>query len=315
MSTIPESINQKFLKSEHVTFTKAELEAFIQEIRRGVYRNNYETPGHFYSPIPDINAVNAKADLLFKDPPEMEVPGVQMNPEIQQQHLQDFYKMADSLPFPEEKSEKTRYFYNNHSFAYADAITLHCMMRKYKPKRIIEIGSGFSSCVMVDTNELFFNNSIRITNIEPYPDFFFKTLPEKDRAKNRVLVNLVQDVDLKIYEELEENDILFIDSSHVSKVGSDVNHEFFEIIPRLKKGVLVHVHDIFHPFEYPYDWIAEGRAMNENYILRAFLQYNETFQVLFMSNYVSRYFRQELEKNLPLFLKNSGGNFWMKKIK
>jgi hypothetical protein len=315
MSTISEVIDQKFLHSEQITFTKAELELFAQEIRRGVYRNNYETPGHFYSPIPDINAVDAKAHLLFKDPPDMEVPGVQMNPEIQKQHLQDFYKMADSLPFPEEKSEKTRYFYNNHSFSYADAITLHCMMRKYKPKRIIEIGSGFSSCVMVDTNELFFNNTIQITNIEPYPDFFFKTLPEKDRAKNRVLVNLVQDVDLKIYEELEENDILFIDSSHVSKIGSDVNHEFFEIIPRLKKGVLVHVHDIFHPFEYPYDWIAEGRAMNENYILRAFLQYNETFQVLFMSNYVSRYFRQELEKNLPLFLKNSGGNFWMKKIK
>jgi len=314
MSSISEIINRKLLQSEYVVFTKAELEAFATEIKNTAYSNNYQLPGHFYSPIPDINEVMSKADLLFKDP-AMEVPGVQMNPHIQHQHLQDFYKMADSLPFPEEKNDKTIYYYNNHSYSYADAITLHCMIRKYQPKRIIEIGCGFSSCVVSDTNRLFFKDAIKVTNIEPYPEFFYQTLPEADRNKNRLIISKIQDVDLKIFDELQENDILFIDTSHVSKIGSDVNHEFFEIIPRLKKGVVIHVHDIFHPFEYPKEWILEGRAMNENYLLRAFLQFNDAFEVLFMSNFVSRYFREEIEKNLPLFMKNTGGNFWMKKIK
>jgi predicted O-methyltransferase YrrM len=238
-----------------------------------------------------------------------------MNTDVQFQHLQDFFEMAHSLPFPEEKNGKTRFHYNNHSFAYADAITLHCMIRKYKPKRIIEIGSGFSSCVMADTNELFFDNSISLTFIEPYPDFFFSVLSQEDRRRFTVINQIVQEVDLSIFDTLEENDILFVDSSHVSKIGSDVNHEFFDILPRLKKGVLVHFHDIFYPFEYPTDWILEGRAMNENYLLKAFLQYNESFEILFMSTYAGTFFRNEIEKNLPIFLKNSGGNFWMRRVK
>jgi predicted O-methyltransferase YrrM len=314
MSNLLEELNKRFEGKNYIVLSRDELNVFVEELSAKKYRNNYEVPGHFYSPLPDIEEVKANAGKIWKQP-EMRIPGINMNPDQQYSHLREFFEMSSSLPFPEEKNGKTRYHYNNPSFAYADAITLHCMIRKYKPKRIIEVGSGFSSCVMADTNELFFNNSIKLTFIEPNPQFFFSVLPEKDYKTNRILVNKVQDVDLELYDELEENDILFIDSSHVSKIGSDVNHEFFEIIPRLKKGVIVHFHDIFHPFEYPYDWVIEGRAMNENYMLKAFLQYNESFEILFMSTYVCTFFKDEIEKNMPIFLKNSGGNFWMKKIK
>jgi predicted O-methyltransferase YrrM len=314
MSNFLEELNKRFEGKNYVVLSRDELNIFVEELGAKKYRNNFETPGHLYSPIPDIEEVKANADKIWKQP-EMHVPGINMNPDQQYSHLREFFEMGPSIPFPEEKNGKTRYHYNNHSFSYADAITLHCMIRKYKPKRIIEVGSGYSSCVMADTNELFFNDSIDLTFIEPNPQFFFSVLPEKDYKNNRILVSKVQDVDLKVYDELEENDILFIDSSHVGKIGSDVNHEFFEMIPRLKKGVLVHFHDIFHPFEYPYDWVMEGRSMNENYMLKTFLQYNESFEILFMSTYVGTFFKDEIEKNLPIFLKNSGGNFWMKKIK
>jgi predicted O-methyltransferase YrrM len=314
MSNFFDDLNNKFENRNYIVLSKEELNSIIEEAKGKRYRSNYEVPGHFYSPIPDINEIVEKADKIWK-PPSMEVPGVRMNPDIQYDHLKDFFELANSFPFPEEKSDKTRYYYNNHSYSYADGISLHSMIRKYKPRRIIEIGSGFSSCVMADTNELFFNNTISLTFIEPNPEFFFSVFSEKDRQQNCVLVQKVQDVDLAVYDELEENDILFIDSSHVGKIGSDVNHEFFEIMPRLKKGVLIHFHDIFHPFEYPYDWIMEGRAMNENYMLKTFLQYNESFEILFMSTFVSTFFKQEIEENMPIFLKNSGGNFWMKKVK
>jgi predicted O-methyltransferase YrrM len=316
MTSIIDSIRAKFANSKYAVLSSEEIETLIGDSTRPVYRNQWETPGHFYSPIPDINDVLANADKIFLRPENVRtIPGVELNHELQLSHMREFFRMGPSLPFPEEKNGKTRYHYNNHSYSYADAITLHSMIRMYKPKRIIEIGSGFSSCVMADTNELFFNNSIDLTFIEPNPEFFFSVLPQSDRERFTVHVSKVQDVDLKVFDALEENDILFIDSSHVSKIGSDVNQEFFEIIPRLKKGVIIHVHDIFHPFEYPYDWVMDGRAMNENYLLRAFLQYNESFQVLFISTYACNFFRDEIEKNLPIFLKNSGGDFWMKRIK
>jgi len=314
MSNFLKELNKRFEGKNFLVLSRDELNILVGELSASKYRSSYEVPGHYYSPIPDVEEIKANAGNIWKQP-ERHIPGINMNPDQQYSHLREFFEMGPSLPFPEEKNDKTKYYYNNPSFSYADAITLHCMIRKYKPKRIIEVGSGFSSCVMADTNELFFNNSIKLTFIEPNPEFFYSVLPEKDNKAYRILVNKVQDVDLAVFQELEENDILFIDSSHVGKIGSDVNHEFFEIIPRLKKGVLVHFHDIFHPFEYPYDWVIEGRSWNENYMLKAFLQYNESFELLFMSTYACTFFRDEIEKNLPIFLKNSGGNFWMKKIK
>lgn len=314
MSEIADLLRTRFEKNKYAVVTRDEIDQLFRDSGKSEYNTPWQTPGHFYSPIPDLNEISAKKDRLYKQL-ERTVPGVQMNPEIQLSHLEDFFGMADSLPFPEEENGKTRYHYLNRSYSYADGITLHCMIRKYKPKRIIEIGSGFSSCVMADTNELFFNNSINLTFIEPNPEFFFSVLPESDRERFTVIVSKVQDVDLEIFDALEENDILFIDSSHVTKIGSDVNFEFFDILPRLKKGVIIHVHDIFYPFEYPYKWIMEGKAMNEDYLLRAFLQYNDSFQILFMSTYAVAFFRDEIEKNLPLFLKNGGGNFWMRRIK
>ena len=110
-----------------------------------------------------------------------------------------------------------------------------------------------------------------------------------------------------------ENDVLFIDSTHVSKVGSDVNYIFFEILPRLRSGVHIHFHDIFYPFEYPKEWVYEGRNWNEIYMLRAFLQYNSDFQITYFQHMMTQRHRAFFQERMPLSVKNLGGNIWLKR--
>jgi hypothetical protein len=109
------------------------------------------------------------------------------------------------------------------------------------------------------------------------------------------------------------NDVLFIDSSHVTKIGSDVNYLFFEILPRLRPGVLVHIHDVMWPFNYPLEWIIEGRSWNKAYIVRAFLQYNEAFDILLFNSYLGHTYRKMLTEQMPKFLENTGGSIWLGK--
>ena len=114
------------------------------------------------------------------------------------------------------------------------------------------------------------------------------------------------------FEALEEV-ILFVDSTHVAKVGSDVNHLFSEVLPILKPGVLVHIHDIFYPFEYPKSWIYEGRNWSEVYLLRAFLQFNECFKIVLFNTFLEHFHRDFFLRNMPLCLKNEGGSIWLKR--
>jgi len=136
------------------------------------------------------------------------------------------------------------------------------MIRHLSPKRFIEVGSGYSSCVVLDINELFFDNRISLTFIEPHTELLFSLIKESDKETSKIIPTDLQDVGLEVLSELCPEDILFIDSTHVSKIGSDVNHIFFEILPRLARGVYIHFHDVFYPFEYPKEWIYEGRAWN-----------------------------------------------------
>jgi len=204
-------------------------------------------------------------------------------------------------------------YFDNPNYGYGDGITLYSMIRHLKPRRIIEVGSGFSSAAMLDVNELFFNNSIACTFVEPRPQLLQSLMKEGDRSRIRLLPYTVQDVDPQVFRELEASDILFIDSSHVSKTGSDVNSILFKILPILNAGVHVHFHDIFYPFEYPPHWVYENRAWNEAYLLRAFLQYNRTFEVEFFSTYMVHKHLQVFESRMPHFLKNRGGNIWLTK--
>lgn len=268
--------------------------------------------GHFYSPIPDFDEIRKAEKRIFGSTPDT-VPGVELNETVQLELVEKFVRYYKDMPFKSEKREGMRYFFENSAYSYSDGIFLHCMIRDLKPQRIIEVGSGFSSCVILDTNEMFFNGSIATTFIEPYPELLMSLVTDVDKSRIEVIPSRLQDVDLCEFESLQANDILFIDSTHVSKIDSDVNRIIFDILPRLTTGVYVHFHDIFFPFEYPKEWLFEGRAWNEAYLLKAFLQFNESFHIVLMSTYLQHFHQPSLRENLPLCLKNPGGSIWIRK--
>jgi len=274
--------------------------------------NSCHPPGHFYSPIINVQDVKKRANEIWAKVDKKSIQGVNLNVEGQLNLLADFAEYYADLPFEDMKSEKLRYYYDNPYYGYTDAIVLYSMMRKFKPKRIVEVGSGFSSAVMLDTNEMFFNNAIQLTFIEPFPDRLNSLLRKGDRDSVKVVESIVQTVDLEIFKRLEVGDFLFIDSSHVSKTDSDLNHLMFEVLPILKPGVIIHFHDVFYPFEYPKNWVFSGRNWNEDYILHTFMMYNSSFSILLFADYLHRH-HQDAFAEMPLLFKNTGACMWIKK--
>ena len=299
-----------FLAPDGAASERDKLLSELASLREG---QRFAPPGHFYSPIPSLDEIRRDESRIFGGAPR-HVAGVELHETEQLQLLREFVAYYGDMPFQGQKSGGLRYYYENPNYSYSDAILLHCMIRHLRPKRIIEVGSGFSSCMTLDTNDLFFAGSIRTTFIEPYPELLMSLLKDTDSSNARVIRSRLQDVDLAEFESLQANDILFIDSTHVSKIASDVNRIFFDILPRLSSGVHVHVHDIFFPFEYPKEWVYEGRAWNEAYILRAFLQYNCAFRVVLMNTYMELFHEAFFREKMPLCLKNPGGSIWIRRV-
>lgn len=138
-----------------------------------------------------------------------------------------------------------------------------------------------------------------MTFIEPYPELFYKLMRDGDREQVNVISSKLQGIPLDTFSTLVENDILFIDSTHVAKVDSDVNCLFSQILPALNRGVYIHIHDIFYPFEYPRDWIEKNWAWNELYVLRAFLQFNQQFEIVLFNHYLAMFHRDKLSAAVP----------------
>ena len=167
----------------------------------------------------------------------------------------------------------------------------------------------------MDTVGRYLDTETSVTVVDPYPDYLRTLLTDDETSRVRVIDKPIQAVGLELYDTLGENDILFIDSTHVAKTGSDVCHEFFNILPFLNEGVLVHFHDVFYPFEYPEQWIYdENRSWNEIYLMRAFLMNNDAFEIVFFNDYFWRFYRDEIMSTYPDFAKNPGGALWLRKI-
>src|SRR4030042_1570770 len=173
-------------------------------------------PGQFYSPIPPWDEIWRDAATIWGDIPRS-VPGIDMCEAEQLELLEGFAPYYKSMPFQPEKTEGLRYHFENPAYSYSDAICLHCLIRHARPKRISEVGSGYSSCVTLDTNEAFFDNSIGLTFVEPNPSLLTSLLKEGDEGRMRIIPEALQKVGLDVFRELEANDILFVDSTHVSK--------------------------------------------------------------------------------------------------
>ena len=272
-------------------------------------------PGHYYNPLVNPQELESYVDTVF-DTSKKTVQGIDFQEELQLEILDKLVPFYKEQPFPIEQTDGFRYYLSNGIFSYSDGIFLHMLMRYFKPKRIIEVGSGHSSAVMIDTNERFFDNQIRLTFIEPYPERLYSLLKDADKTQNRIFEKPIQQVPFTEFEALESGDFLFVDSSHVSKTGSDVNYIFFEILPRLKSGVYIHFHDVFTPMEYPKSWVMKPNdwfGFNEIYILRAFLMFNPEFEVVMFNTFLEEHHEDWFKKNMPLCLENKGGSIWLRR--
>jgi hypothetical protein len=279
------------------------------------YRQNCQyRPGYFYSPVVDLEELENRAEKIWRP---RSLKGIDLNDPMQQAVWESIVDFSKVIPFEAHPDPlKFRYYYENKTFQYTDGLVLFSILMKNKPGRVIEVGSGFSSSLMLDTNDKLLNNSIKFTFIEPNPEISLNKLLRKEDYQNTVVKNeFVQDVDPAIFSTLKENDILFIDNSHVSKTGSDVNYLMTEILPVLNKGVIIHIHDIFYPFEYPKDWLFEHKLnWNEIYSVHNFLLFNNAFKIVFFSDYMQQKLRPEYESQVPLFFKDRPGSIWLRKI-
>ena len=219
------------------------------------------------------------------------------------------------LPFGTTAGRGLRYRYDNPHYTYSDAIFYYSVLRHFRPHRLIEVGSGHSSALALDVNERFLDNQCTMTFIEPFPSLLRSLTADSD-LRGRLLVKRLQAIPLELFGELSSGDVLFIDSTHVSRAGSDVNYLLFDVLPALAPGVLVHFHDIFYPFEYPSEWIREGRSWNESYALRAFLQFNRAFRVVLVNTYRERFHCDCFAEHMPLCLQRPfpTGSIWIEHV-
>ena len=267
-------------------------------------------PGHFYSPLPSSAEVAA---FFSTNPPGPPFAAIDLNEAAQERLLHSFAEFSGDQPFPEHAVPNWRFHLDNRSYGAFDAIMLWSMLRHLGSRRVIEVGSGFSSAAMLDLNEHVFSRRMDLTFIDPDMSRLRPLLKPDDEAHVTMIQKKVQDVPLEEFARLESGDVLFIDSSHVSKVGSDVNHLFFHVLPVLRPGVHVHIHDVAGNFEYPREWLDQGRAWNEQYLLRAFLMYNRDFQIELFTGWLFNTRHAFFRDRLPLCVNGGGGQLWLRK--
>jgi hypothetical protein len=284
---------------------------FIKNLREQVRKQGAFPAGHYHSPIPSSEDVLAY--VKARKPPDSQILGVNLNEQSQLVLLNEYIHFYNDIPFSDHKTPGNRYYYDNDWFSYSDAIFLYCFLRKFVPKRIIEIGSGYSSALILDTVDSCFSQQPEITLIEPHPERLSSLLREGDREQIKLIDRKIQEVPSHPWLALKSGDFLFVDSSHVVKCGSDLQFILFEILTRLQPGVFVHFHDVFYPFDYPSEWLTDGRYWNEDYFLRAFLSYNSSWSIQFFTTYVHFVFGDLIKEKMPLCAKNPGGSLYIQR--
>jgi predicted O-methyltransferase YrrM len=264
---------------------------------------------HYYEPL-----INPKKGLTRSLREDRELPGIDFNIEEQLILLDKFNYNEELVKVPINKGAEFGYYYNNASYESGDGEYLYNIIRHFKPKRIIEIGSGWSTLMAINAlkeNKVEDSSySCHHTCIEPYEQ------PWLENMEVEVIRERVEVVDKSLFQKLEANDILFIDSSHIIRPQGDVLFEYLEVLPIIKSGVIVHIHDIFMPKDYPNEWVYKHVLWNEQYLLEAFLTFNEKFKIIGALNYLSHNHRELFSGKCPIFkdqVNREPGSFWMVK--
>lgn len=262
-------------------------------------------PGHHYSPYPELGELGHRYSDLA-DRARTDLPAIDLRTDAQLRHLEDLCATATptlaELGFPSD----------NDAYRAGDALVLLRQLQHRPPKRVIEVGSGYSTALLqaIRRQEVIprFDHIV----IDPYPERVFELLgSDVDGLELRDVP--LQSVEPELVRSLADGDVFFVDSSHVSKPGSDVNAIVFEWLPLLAPGVRAHFHDIHFPFEYRWEWIRQGRAWSEAFLLRAFLQFNSHFVIALFTDQLTAQ-EPELMARLGHEFEPSGSSLWIERI-
>lgn len=267
--------------------------------------------GDFYSPVPHVDAL----------PPALwarrsALAGLDFDPAAQLRFLERELAshVAEFDPPLEPTGTPGEFHLRNETYGSVDAEVLYAMVRRQRPRRIVELGSGASSLVIATAARRNAAEGSRPAYVtyDPYPR---ADLERSLRGATDLRPVSATDVPLADFEALEDGDVLFVDTTHTVKVGGDVNYIVLDVLPALRPGVVVHFHDIFLPFEYPREWVAEhGYYWAEQYLLQAFLAYNDRFEVLFSARAVAREYPAELARVVRSFgPRNRPTSFWLRR--
>jgi methyltransferase family protein len=272
------------------------------------------TRNHFYSPIPDTRTLGAER---FGEPSEM--AGVAVDDAAMLRLLAELstaYR-TEWEEWPGDEGDPRAYYADNPWYAAVDAAIAWGLLRRSAPSRVVEVGSGVSTRLLAAAlvrNAAAVAPPGTLVTIDPHAGAVVRAgIP----GLTRLVTTPVQDVALDLFTELGEGDVIFIDSSHVVRAGSDVKHEILEILPRLRPGVLVHFHDVLLPYDYPRDWLTEHwRFWNEQYILQAFLAHNRDFEVVWAAYLMHRRHPERLEAAIPRYGREHSlpGSFWIRRV-
>lgn len=265
--------------------------------------------GHFYSPVGDVDALQADRERLW--PTDPGCPGIDFQAQAQARLLREvFPPLLADFDYPDESNAAGAFQLRNTQFSPADARATFALLRHWRPARMVEVGSGFSTLLAADVNRRFLDGRLHLTAIEPYPRDFLHALPGLAALR----VERVQDTPPDVFAALAAGDVLFIDSSHVLKTGSDLVHLLTRVLPLLASGVRIHLHDVFLPDDYPPQWVIdENRSWNEQYALQALLAGNPRYRVLYGTQYALTRLADDARAAFDALAgrRHVGGSFWI----
>ena len=265
---------------------------------------------HYYQPL-----INPKKHLRTSLRKDRGLPGIDWNVKEQLSYLAAFNYSHELAEIPMHKTKELEFFYNNNSYLGGDAEYLYSMIRLKKPAKIFEIGCGYSTLMIqkaLKANHLEDRDYDCVhTCVEPYE------MPWLEKLNIEVIRKKVEELNDVFFQQLSANDILFIDSSHIIRPQGDVLFEFLELLPTLRKGVIVHVHDIFSPKDYPDEWVYSHVLWNEQYLLEAFLSFNKEYRIIGALNFLKHHNFDEMASKFPILGQDptlEPGAFWMQKV-
>ncbi len=261
----------------------------------------------FYCPLNDPSFLQLNQDL--RDPVATDGIDWELDSQLELlEKLSSYWPELDDVPAG-PLDQGTEYCWVNGQLGEADARVLYGMVRHFRPSRYLEVGGGWSSLMLrraLEKND----QPCSVALVEPYPtERLFRYLPKSWRHEPHIL----QRAPLELFDQLGDGDVLFYDGSHCAKSCSDVNWFFFRVLPRLKRGVIIHLHDICLPHDYPEHWLAGARSWNEQYLLQAFLMHNPCYRILYACSYVAFHRRERLQTRMGQGREIHGGSFWMRK--